>query len=333
MAVENVFTPKTINPVDPKNSAEKDEGDTNYWQQKAKDAKARLDYQEYEHAMQMLGQKPEPPFKVTGEFNLGKIDVQEQQRQAQATAEQARKDADTAVQRERERADGLSEALQKEKIDGIRRDFENKFNDLTKTIERLATAPRKDERPIHEQFKEQFTALQALAKELGFEKTSTGQDPMIQLELAKLNYQQSKEEREFKWKMRQDEKNFQLQIKQMDKDDAYRNAALAQQARKDDMLASLPQQIGSAIARGVMESEGGGASQGGISQRQQGPAKTYQFEAPEGEGGKIECPSCHAEVGIGSDTTSAECAWCRSKFTITRIPAAKAVSGQEPEEE
>lgn len=339
MAVEDVYKPKTVNAVNPKATEEKSDGDKGYWQQKAQDAKARLDYQEYEHAMQMLGQKPEPPFKVTGEFNLGKIDVQEQQRQAQAAAEQARKDANTAVEKERERADNLSSELQKERIDGIRHDFENKFIELTKTIDKLAAAPKKDERPIHEQFKEQFTALQALAKELGLEKTSTGQDPMVQLELAKLNYQQSKEEREFKWKMRQDEKNFQLQLKQLDKDDVYRNATLAQQARKDDMIASFPQQIGAAIAKGILDNEGrAGTPSGGISQNQSSPSKPYQLEAPEGESGEVPCPTCEArgqptKVGIGPDTTTAECAWCGSKFDVTRVPAAAPPSESSPAEE
>jgi len=333
MAVENVFTPKTVNPVNPMSATEKKEGDKGYWQQKAEDAKARLDYEEYRTAMEKLGKTPEPPFKVTGEVKLGNIDLQEQQRLAQERADKLVQGKDGELKAERERANTAEQKLQEERLTSLRQNFDHKLDELNKTIEKTVTANRRDERPIHEQFRDQFTALQTLAKELGFEKTSTGQDPMVQLELAKLTYQQAQEDREFKWKMRQDEKNFQLQLKQMEKDDQYRNATLAQQARKDDMIASFPHQIGAAIAKGVLESEGGAIPQGGTIQRQQTPTKPYQLEAPEGEEGEIDCPTCQSKVGIGPDTTSAECAWCKSKFTITRIPAAKAASGSTESEE
>jgi len=321
MSVENVFTPKTINPVDPKNTAEKREGDKGYWQQKAEEARARHDYMEYEHAIKMMeGQPPETPFKVTGEFNLGKVDFQEQQRKAQEVADKARQETSKELKEERERATKAEQNLYTERIENLRHDFEHQMGELNKTIEKLLTAGRRDERPIYEQFKEQFTAAQTFAKELGFEKTSGGQDPMVTLELKKMEYQQAREDREFKWKMRQDEKQFQLDIQKMNDDREYHRAQLDQQAKKDQIFASLPQQIGAAFARGVLDNEGG-APPGGTIQRQQAPAKPYHLEAPEGESGEIDCPTCQAKVGIGPDTTSAECAWCRSKFTITRIPA------------
>lgn len=334
MAVENVFTPKTINPVDPKNTTEKKEGDKGYWQQKAEEAKARHDYMEYEHAIKMMeGQPPEAPFKVTGEFNLGKVDFQEQQRQAQESANKAREETSKELKEERERATKAEQRLYEERVESLRRDFEHQMGELNKTIEKLLTAGRKDERPIYEQFKEQFAAAQEFAKSLGFEKTSTGQDPMVALELKKMDYQQAREDREFKWKMRQDEKQFQLDMQKMNDEREFRKAQLEQDARKNDMFASLPQQIGAAFARGVMENKES-TSPRSISQRQQTPAKTYPLEAFEGEAGEVDCPTCKArgkptKVGIGPDTTSAECAWCGSKFDITRIPAAE-VSSETP---
>lgn len=317
MTVENVFKPKTVKPVDPHAAVEKDGEGADYWTKKAAGAKARLDYQEYEQAMRMLGQTPEAPFTIKGAVDLGTIDVQQQQRDAQAQADKVRTDKDAELKTEREHSAGLQDQLNKERTDSIRRDFDSKLTELNKTIEQLATAPKKDDRPLHEQFKEQLTSLRELAQDLGLEKTSTGQDPMIALELAKLNFSQAREEREFKWKMRQDEKNFQLEIRKANDEREHNQGLLQAQARKDDMLASLPEQIGGAFARGIKGSSRGGAPQP-VGQSRADP---QAIRIGEGESGAIGCAECESMIEVAPTTTVAQCLGCNARYPIIRVPA------------
>lgn len=327
MAIEHdVFNPPTVNKLDPKATKGKEEG-TEYWTKMAEEAKAMMDYQKYVTAMQMLGQTPESPFKVTGEFNLGKVDVQEQQRQAQEAATKAQEAADKKVEDERKRGDNLQSELYKERMDGLRRDFDTQFTQLNQTIEKLATAPKKDERPIYEQFAEQFKALQEIAKQLGLEKTSTGEDANVTIELAKLNYQQAKEDREFKWKMKQDDKQFQLDMQRLQDQRENDRAKLAQEGRRIDMLASFPEQIGAAILQGAQARQqdkvASGAQRGGGQQ-------SYHIELGEGEQAVTNCPYCKADIGVGPTSTVAECVGCKSKFPIIRKPAGQTAATKEP---
>ena len=337
MTVENVFKPKTTKSVDPHAAVEKDGEDAGYWSRKANAAKARLDYREYDEAIKQLGQQPDPAFQVKGSVNLGDIDVQAQQRQAQEQADKVRTDKDAELKTEREYSANLQNELNKERMDSIRHDFDGKLTELNKTIDLLATAPKRDDRPLHEQFKEQLTSLRELAQDLGLEKTSGGQDPMIALELAKMNYAQAREEREFKWKMRQDEKSFQLELRKAEDDRQYKRAQIQAQAKKDELLATLPEQIGSALAKGVMDSSARGAPQ----QRpiSGSPGIPQAIKIGEGESGTIECPQCKSVIEVAPTTTEAGCLGCNARYPVIRTassapqpPAEGSASEGEPEQ-
>lgn len=317
MTVENVFKPKTVKPVDPHAAVEKDGEDAGYWTRRANAAKARLDYKEYEDAMTKLGQQPDPAFKVKGSVNLGDIDVQAQQRLAQEQADKVRTEKDGELKAERERSAALQDQLGNERAEGMRRDFESKLAEVNKTIERLATAPKRDERPLHEQFKEQLASLRELAQDLGLEKTNTGQDPMIALELAKLSYSQAREDREFKWKMRQDDKNFQLEIRRANDERDHNQGLLQAQARKDEMLANLPEQIGGAFARGIKGSSRGGARQP-VGQSRTDP---QAIRLGEGQSGTIGCAECESMIEVAPTTTVAQCLGCNARYPVIRVPA------------
>lgn len=329
MPVEDVYKPKTVKAVDPKAAHEKDQGEEGYWSQKAREAKARLDYQEYEHAMQMMGQQPEAPFKVSGEVSLGKIDFQEQQRQEREQSEKARKEKDEQIQKERERAQQLEQQLYTERMEGLRRDFDSKIGDLHKTIEKLIDAKQKDERPLHEQFRDQFTALNELAKEMGLERTSSGQDPMIQLELAKLQYQTAREEREFKREMRNDEKRWQIELQKLQDDREYKRAQIEQQSRKDDFIASGFQHIGGAIAQGMRESEGGPPQPGHISQPARSGAQAYRLRIPPNAAKTFACPNCKTAVSVGPTTVTGQCIECGTQFLVVREDSTPGTAGPE----
>ena len=336
MPVEDVFRPKTIAAIDPRVVAEKEDGDE-YWTRKAREARARLDYQEYEHAMQQMGHTPDPAFKVSGSVNLGNFDLQEQQRQASEGADRARRDGEASLKAEREKREAAEQALYQERVESLRSDFNTKIGQLTQTIEKLATAPQRDERPIHEQFKDQFHSLQDLAKELGMERTQNGQDPMIQLELAKLNYQQAREDREFKRQMRDDEKRWQLEMQKLQDTRDYQRAQLNQQAKKDDMVASLPEHIGAAIGRGLRDRSEGGQPPASQRVAQQPPkSQAYSITLAPGQELTVPCPNCQTTVGLGPDTELAQCVGCDAQFLVKRrgdMPAQPSVDNFPTEEE
>jgi len=318
MPVEDVNRPKTVKTVDPHTTGEKDEKGDEYWARKARESKNRLDYQESENAMRQMGQTPESPFQVRGSVNLGEFDLQEQQRLARDNAEKVRKDTDTQLKEERGKREKAEEELYQERVEGLRRDFDTRIGELTKTIEKLTTAPKKDERSLHERFREEFQAVQELAKDLGLERTATGQDPMIQLELAKLSYQQAREEREFKRQMRNDEKQFQMQLQQMRDQQDYQKAQLEQQSRRDDIITNITQQFGVAVGRGIRDGANGVSPPEQQVSQQPRNRKAYEVKVQPGQQGALICPECKAEVGIGPDSESAQCVTCRTHFAIVR---------------
>jgi len=73
MAVKDVFTPKSTNPIDPQTAKEKEEGKESEWQRKAKDAKAEREYLEEQKRIDRIGQpeqSKEPAFGIEGKVKL-----------------------------------------------------------------------------------------------------------------------------------------------------------------------------------------------------------------------------------------------------------------------
>lgn len=317
MPVEDVWKPQSVKTVDPRTAGEKDSESVDYWERKKREARSRLEYEEAQSALQRLGAPAaaESPFKVTGEVNLGKFDLQDQQNRTQQAMDKMQKEKDDELRSERSKNETLAEELQRERADALRRDFDTRFEQLTKTIQDLTTARQRDERPLMEQFREQYGVLQELAKDMGLERTAGGQDPQLTLQLAELQYKQAREDREFKRQMRNDDKRWQLEIKRMDAEQEARHAELQQQARRNDMIASAPAWLGNALGQAVRSSAEEQLAQQapGVNQ-----AKAYQVKIPPMQGANLPCPNCGNEVAFGADTTLGRCIACGSQFRVLR---------------
>ena len=186
--IENANNPKTVKEVDPRVASEKQSESVTYWENKAKEARARHDYQAEEEAIKMLGRaEPKPAFEVKGSLDLGNMNPALQAKEAQERADKQAEAKDKTIKEANERAATAEANLQTEKVEGLRRDFGTQMATLTATIEKLVTA--KDDRPLSEQFKEQFTTAKDIAASMGLEKTSNGQDPMVQMELKKMEFE------------------------------------------------------------------------------------------------------------------------------------------------
>lgn len=124
--------------------------------------------------------------------------------------------------------------------------------------------------------------------------------------------------------MEKDRRDWDLKIIELKDTREFKKAELDQKGRRDDMLFTAPQTIGAALAQGLIDhAKGGGAPIGGGIQGQPGAPQTFKGRTAEGESGEIECPKCHALVGVGPTTTAATCAWCHSQFELERVPAAE----------
>ncbi len=282
--------------------------------------RAKRELEEEEARIKDLKKPPESPLQIRGGINIGDIDLtaMQQQREQELAAERAAA-SDRAQQQEAENK-RLHEQLYNERVESMRKEFSEKMEALRQTIAGGGN---------QKTFSEQYAELVGMARELGLEKTGTGKDPMVELELAKLNFQQSKEEREFKWKMRQDEKTFAMQMEQMKQDREFRQAELMHKAKRDDLFASFPDMVGRAIAKGLVDSEQSAISAGmnaPISNRPAPAAKSgklFHIEVGEGESGEIACGNCGTPVGVGSTSTEAVCVNCNSRFDIVRKPLAE----------
>lgn len=313
MAIENANNPKTVKEVDPRVASGKESESVTYWKNKAEEARARHDYQAEEEAIKMLGRNPaEPAFQVKGSLDLGNMNPTAQAKEAQDRADRVVEGKDKDIKEANEKAATAEAKLNEEKIEGLRRDFASQMVTLNQTIEKLVTA--KDTRPVAEQFRDQYTVLQEISKSLGLEKTTNGQDPMVLIELKKMEFAEAQKDREFKIKMAQDDRAWQVHLIEIKDNREFRKAELDQQARRTDMIADLPGIIGGAFAKG-----GRTAAPGGIGQTVQ--SKAWKAQVAEGEAVEFDCPDCGTKVGIGPTTEIAQCVNCQKQFPVERVAA------------
>jgi len=323
MAVRDVFAPKAENISDVTETKKKDDSEVGEWQKKAREAKSRLEYAEAQRMIDRITSPeppPESPFQIKGSMDLGHIDFQEQQRLARESAEIAQKDASDKVAAARGETDKLREDLHNAQLLMIQQTLNSKIEQLQRSVDAGMT---------QKNFGQQVAEIRELASELGYRKDDSppvgAGNVQLQLEMLKLQMMDKQQDREFKWKLRQDEKNFQLEIQKMNDLRAAQAAELERQRNRDDMWANFPKHIGSAISKGLIDSEG-------VASQPKSKNKAYHVEAGEGESGEVECDNCHQPVAIGSTARKAVCANCGTSYSVTRIKK-EPKDVYEPEEE
>lgn len=156
--------------------------------------------------------------------------------------------------------------------------------------------------------------IRNMAAELGLKAPDPGiSDPALQLQVIQLQNAEAARAREFEWKMQQDK--FEREDRKEERVDnrAFKAAEFQQRAKRDEMFANAPAVIGGAIAKGLMETGGGGVS--GAPKGKAGQS----VEAGVGESGEFECSSCRQPVAIGPTAKSAVCSNCGARFSIKRM--------------
>lgn len=332
MAVKDVFRPEATNPSDPKNPRDKNEGKVGEWENKAKEAKAEREYMEEQERIKRMGQPlppQEPAFQVQGGVRLD-IDPQRDANLArQELREQQERDGDK-IEKLTSDLNKTKDELRESHITAVMKEMSNQFAGALKEMNDRIGSVRSGSDPTI--LASQFEVLTQIAEKMGFQK-STPQigDPMIQLEITKLQMENARADREFKAKLEQDKREWDLEKIKLEDDRSFKRAQLAQEEKRNELFVKAPQMVGGAIAQGIMSARGGGI---GAKESPPPPKSSKKqprhIEAGQGESGEIECPGCNQPVAIGPTARVAVCANCGERVPVKRISGEP--SSQEEEE-
>ena len=332
MAVKDVFRPGATNPTDPKNVKGKGEEDpleaaqrftkqmaasaiveSEVVKSKASATKAQAEAEEAKTKAERAKRGEEEPskagFKVTGGVDLGHLDLAKEREEASAELKRLKEEADDSA-----RAVGQENQQLREKIHGQ----EMKVLEVTlKTqIEQLGEMIKGN--ALKGTFMDQYNTAMEMAKTLGFNRPTTGGDLTTQIELKKLDFEQTRELKKLSREERMSDRKWQLELRRLDDEREAKKQELAQQAKRDDMVAKAPQYIGGAIAQGLLANQGKGRRVTEEAATETKIPTGKHVEVGWGESGEVECPGCNQPVAIGPTARMAVCANCGERVPIRR---------------
>lgn len=320
MTVESVNEPKKTQTIDPKTQAEKKDESTQYWENATKSTRARREFIQEQKMMQDIQnppKPPEPPFKVTGGINMGNIDLQEQQREAKEEARRQQEEAQRRIDEAERQRNEAREALNEAQIKHVQESLTGQIDQLKQAI--LAGNKR--------DITTELESIEGIAAKLGLKRASleNGNGNIdAQIALKRLEQEMKREDRRFALEMKKDERMWQMELKKLEQNARESEARLQAENNKYQMLANIPQQLGSSIAKGLMAREEAGGGGGSINRAPSAPSAPQMrtIEAGEGEAGQITCPTCNHPVGIGPTSQRITCATpgCGQRFVVNRIP-------------
>jgi hypothetical protein len=332
MAIEEVYIPPKISNLDPTKPLDKKDDQVVYWEAKLKEARAQREFlQEQQMANKITSpeEPPEPPFKVSGGINIGTIDLQEQQRLAREETEKARIESQLRVKEAMEQRDSAVNALHDANLKHMQDSLGTQIEQLKSAIQ---SGSRRD-------IVSEIESIETIASRLGLSRSGDAirTDFDTQIALKRLEQEMKREDRKFALDMKKDERLWQLELKKLEQSERESQAKLEAERNKYSMIAQLPEQLGSTIAKGLLAGAGNTES-GGVQTQAQQPPQTKQtkqttrvIEAGIGEAGEIQCPVCGTAVGIAPTTQTTACVHCKQKFMIKRYDIETENSQEIPE--
>jgi hypothetical protein len=292
--------------------------------EEAKAAKAKA---EAARAIEGGGGAPSP-FQVKGSIDLGSFNYQDAINQANQRVEDMKKEFKEQLSASGQANLQLQDKIHEQQIEILKLTFGSQIESLQKLIQSGAG---------QKSFVDEYNEAMETAKALGFQIAGPGQtsSPEIQLQIIKIQQDHAIAMRELDRAAKADERTWQLELRRLDREQKDKEAELGRQRQRDQFFFQAPEAIGGAIARGIIESKGGGGGVARAAPKSPPRGKqAFHIEAPPGEGGETNCPNCNEIVGIGPTARSAVCPGCGLKIPITRIttPAPEAPPGAPPGE-
>jgi DNA-directed RNA polymerase subunit RPC12/RpoP len=267
------------------------------------------------------GKKEDSGFKITGGVNLGNIDLQEERRLAIQELKDLKKEQEDTLRAVGQENQQLRDKIHEQELKVLEVNFKAQMEVLTEAIKQNASRGN---------FTDQLNAARAIAEEIGYQKGSPagGSSELIQVELKKLDFDHQLALRKMTKDDKAEERRWQIELRRLDDEREARRAELAQQQRKDEMLAKAPEVIGRAIGRAILEGGGVAETEAPVTSKAH---QRYELQVPMGQGGTTKCPECQEEVGVGPTSRTAVCANCDTKIFIKRISpeAGGPIKGQE----
>lgn len=254
---------------------------------------------------------PEPPVKVTGEISMGKVDLQEQARQAQQQADQNRKEMQDRLDAASKDLQETQKQLHSAELKAVEQGLQTQITLLTQTLQKNQNQPG---------ILEQIQGIEAMAKQLGFSKSNPeAEDWNAKMAFKELEHKIAMDERRYKREEKKDQREWDIKMEELKASNRRDEEQRKLEEQKANQLASIPQQIGSALAQGLMAR---GSDGGSIIQQQPAQIKSkppIPMQAGIGEAGDFGCPTCKTSVGIGPSSKQTVCPGCNQRFTITRV--------------
>lgn len=250
------------------------------------------------------------PFQVKGGLNLGTIDLQKEREEIRKQLEETKKEQADALKATGQENQQLRDKIHELEMKNLAITFQTQMEGLQKIIERQGS---------QKSFIDQYTEAMETAKTLGFQmgQPAGGSSLELTLELKKIEFEQAITLRRLAKEEKAEARKWDLELRRLDDERRDKEAQLAQQIKRDEMIASFPVAIGGAIARGMMESRGGGVAPGVASETR---GKTsHHIEAGPGESGETNCPECGESMAIGPTARAAVCPGCGLRVPIRRV--------------
>jgi hypothetical protein len=286
---------------------------------------------------------PKPPVEVTGKLNLGEFNFQE-------AAQTANKQLQGLVEKQQDEIKqsgqlnlALRDQIQEKQNEILKLTFGAQIDALNTALSRALEGA--DKPSISQQIKE----AQEVAKLLGMNMPQAGvpgaTSPELAIKLKELEFNNLQTLEKMKDDREDRKRDWDLKLRQMDRDEEAAKANLERQASRDQFFFRFPQAIGGAIAQAVMDKGKGGAgvAGAGVKAAAQPPPKgappaqppqqrqPYHLEMAPGEGGEMDCPNCGETIGLGPTARSAVCPNCGTQYPIRRTAQAETPPGAPPQ--
>jgi len=331
--IKDVNTPRAKEVTDVTTEAKKGgikKTEAELWEEKRDAAAAKRQFEEEVALAEKAKQPPavvEPAFQVKGSVNLGEFNPQAEAERLRQEAAQAAENKDKKITGLEEQRDHYRDKAADERLTNVEQKFSAQIDRLVNEIK----AGQSDTGSLGKQIKE----LQEVATGvLGLQSPIAGTAPVVsaelQLQMLKMELDDKKAQREFERQLKADERSWQMQLRDMESRQNIELAKLSQSKERTELVATIPQQIGGAIAQGIMH--GGGEMPGLGSKpnpRHAQQKHQYAFDVEEGKAATGQCPECGSPIGVGPTTTKAICSQCGTEIIVRRQKA----SAESPSEE
>ena len=270
-------------------------------------------------------QKPAEPasgFKFTGGIDMGQINYQELMQQQIKDQQVLRQEANEAAANQQQISESLRQRLHTSEMELIKSSFGAQMQMLNKTIEGNSSRGT---------FMQEYNGMMEVVKALGMGHPQASDNMSNQLEIKKMEFENTRELRRMQREDKQSDREFQRQLNRdtEDREDRKANqdnkrleaaAAIEGEREKRNMFAAPFETVGMALAKGLLDSNGGVSADAGEQPRHKQKRSTKRLEVDQGESGVTNCPECGEPVAFAPTARSAVCSSCDAVFPIDRVP-------------